>query len=42
LRGRTALDLLDDPAADDHRVGVRGNGLRARRIADAEAHADRQ
>ena len=42
LRGRTVLDFLDDPAADDDRVGVRGDRLRARRIADAEADADRQ
>ena len=40
--GRTRLDLLDQPAADDHRVGFRGNRLRTRRIADAEADADGQ
>src|SRR5690349_19335258 len=34
---RSGFDLLDDAAADDHAVGVRGNGLRAGGVADAEA-----
>ena len=40
--GGPGLDFLDDAAADHHRVGVRGDRLRARRVADAEADADRQ
>src|SRR5690242_1039449 len=41
-RRRALLDLGDDAAADDDRVGMRGDRARARRIANAEAHADRQ
>ena len=41
-RGRPGLDLLDDAAADHDRVGMRGDRLRARGIANAEADADRQ
>src|ERR1022692_3729575 len=40
LRWRTALDFLDDSAADDERVGVRGDGLWARGVANAEADAN--
>ena len=38
---RVVLDLLDDPAADHHRVGDRADALRAVGVADAEAHAHR-
>src|SRR5438552_8950313 len=41
LLRRSALDFLDDAAADHHRVGVRGDRLRPRSVANAEADADR-
>ena len=42
FRGRSGFDFLDDTRADHHGVRVRGDGLRAGGVADAEAHADRQ
>ena len=40
--GPRLLHLLDQPAADDHRVGDRADRARRLAVADAEAHADRQ
>ena len=42
IGGRAAFDFLDDPAADDDSISVRGNGHGTGRVADAETDANGQ